>query len=170
MKDQGERNMSEQKRKVPDFKKRTDHYNTTDINDKLIINLRDLSHVIRFLYEGKGSQKRILILLNEMGIVTQRALTQRLGVQPGSASEVLAKLEGAGLIIRTPSGSDRRTADIQLTETGKVKAKEVSVQRKQRHEEMFSCLSREEKQVFLELMEKVYSDWETRYIEKDEDK
>lgn len=162
--------MSEHKGKELNLKKRTDHYRATDINDKLIINLRDLSHVIRFLYEGKGSQKRVLILLNEMGNVTQRLLTQRLGVQPGSASEVLAKLEGAGLIIRTPSASDRRTVDIQLTETGKLKAEEAAARRKQRHEEMFSCLSEEEKQIFLGLMEKVYSDWKTRYIEKAEGK
>ena len=54
------------------------HYQTVGIHDKLIINLRDLSHIMRFLYEGKGSQKRILIIMNEVGIITQRELTERL--------------------------------------------------------------------------------------------
>lgn len=146
------------------------HYNAADINDKLIINLRDLSHTMRFLYEGKGSQKRILIILNEVGSITQRQLTQRLDIKPGSASEVLAKLESAGLIVRMPNAADRRTIDIQLTDAGKVLALEATEQRKQRHEEMFSCLSGEEKQAFLTLMEKIYSDWEMRYFEKDEAK
>lgn len=49
---------------------------------------------MRFLYEGKGSQKRILIVLEDIGgCVTQRQLTERLGIRPGSVSEVIAKLE-----------------------------------------------------------------------------
>ena len=64
-----------------------------NINDKLIMNLRDISHTMRSLYEGRGSQKRILIILHEVGKITQRALTERLGIQPGSASEVIAKLD-----------------------------------------------------------------------------
>lgn len=147
---------------------RMKHYNAVDINDKLIINLRDLGHIMRFLYEGKGSQKRILIILNEVGCITQRELTQRLGVQPGSASEVIAKLESARLIRRTPSPVDRRTTDIQLTDAGKALAEEAAGQRRKRHEEMFSSLSEKEKKTLLSLMEKVYSDWEIRYCEKDE--
>ena len=40
--------------------------------------------------------------------MTQSELTEYLGVQPGSASEVIGKLESAGLIVRTPSEKDRR--------------------------------------------------------------
>lgn len=62
---------------------------TADVNDKLVRNFRDLNHTIRALYEGKGSQRRTLILLLEQGPMTQRALTDLMGVQPGSASEVI---------------------------------------------------------------------------------
>lgn len=145
-----------------------EHYNTLDINGKLVISLRDLSHTMRSLYEGKGSQKQILIVLNELGTITQRALTERLGVQPGSASEVIAKLENAGLITRALSEADRRTADITLTEAGKKLADEALAQRNKRHEEMFACLSDSEKSKLLALLEKINDDWETRYgnIEK----
>lgn len=139
------------------------NYNTLDIDNKLIINLRDLGHMIRFLFEGKGSQKRILIILHETGKITQRELTKRLGIRPGSASEVIGKLESAGLIRRTMSKEDRRTTDIELTETGKIRAKEAAEQRKKRHKEMFFCLSEEEKQIFLELAEKLNRDWSDRY-------
>lgn len=141
-------------------------YTAADINNKLIMNLRDLGHTIRFLFEGKGSQKRILIILGEGGTITQRALTERLGVQPGSVSEVLAKLENAGYILRTPSTDDRRTADIRLTELGKRQAEAAAQQREQRHREMFACLSAEEKELFLSLLEKVNTDWETRFDER----
>lgn len=138
-------------------------YDTMDMDKKLIINLRDLGHVIRFLYEGKGSQKRILIILHEAGGMTQRELTERMGVQPGSASEVIGKLESAGLIQRKRSQTDRRTTDIQLTETGRKRAEEAVEQRKKRHLEMFSCLSAEEKESLLALVEKLNADWDDRY-------
>lgn len=142
-----------------------DRSETYDMDKKLIINLRNLGHVIRFLYEGKGSQKRILIILYEAGSMTQRELTEKIGIQPGSASEVIGKLESAGLITRAPSQTDRRTVDIQLTETGKQQAKEAARQRRIRHQEMFSCLSEEEKTTLLALSEKLNADWDSRYLE-----
>lgn len=141
-----------------------DHAKNADINDRLIINLRDLSHTMRSLYEGKGSQKRILMILDEIGDrITQQKLTERLGIQPSSSSEVVAKLENAGYITRTPNETDRRTADIALTEAGKVIAAQAREQRAFRHEQMFSCLSQEEKEQFLSLLERINQDWEERY-------
>lgn len=134
-----------------------------DINDKLVLQLRDLGKKLSLLYEGKSSQKRILIILRETGAITQQKLTMRLGIQPGSASEVLSKLESAGLITRTASARDRRTTDVKLTETGEKEAEKAAGQRRKRHEEMFSCLSGEEKKDLLSLLEKVNSDWEERY-------
>ena len=135
----------------------------SNINDKLIINLRDLSHMMRLLYEGKASQKRILIILNESETITQKDLTERLGIKPGSASEILSKLESAGWIIRTRNEVDRRTTDICLTDNGRELAAEALAQRQKRHEEMFSCLSGEERQELLSLLERVSADWRIRY-------
>lgn len=135
------------------------HYRAMDMNDKLIINLRDISHMMRAQYEGKASQKRILIILNESESMTQRDLTERLGIQPGSASEILTKLEKAELITRSPNEIDRRTTDIHLTDSGRELAAEALEQRQKRHEKMFSCLSEEEKQQLLFLLEKVCMDW-----------
>lgn len=141
-------------------------YNTLSIDNKLIRNLRDVSHTIRFLYEGKGSQKNILILLNETNGMTQSKLTKRLGILPGSASEVIKKLESAGLIERAPNSSDHRKVDIQLTQSGKVLAQEAALQREKRHQEMFSCLSTEEKNSLLALVEKLNVDWNNRYYHR----
>lgn len=137
---------------------------TNDTREKkLIINLRNLGDTVRFLYEGKGSQKRILIILSETGAITQRDLTKKLGIQPGSASEVIQKLESAGLIRRIPSSTDRRTMEINLTKKGLVEAKKASEAREKRHLEMFSCLSEEEMNTLLTLTEKLSTDWEKRY-------
>lgn len=144
-------------------------YDSLDMDNKLIRNLRELGHTIRFLFEGKGSQKRILIILHETGTITQRELTERIGIKPGSASEVIGKLESSGLICRTQSEVDRRTTNIELTETGRVQAEEAASQRKKRHQEMFSCLSPEEKETLLMLLEKLNTDWDARYHGQDRD-
>ncbi|MBD5543037.1 MAG: MarR family transcriptional regulator [Lachnospiraceae bacterium] len=139
-----------------------------DCNDNLIIHFLDINHTMRFLYEGRGSQKHILIVLLETETITQKKLTKRLGIQPGSASEVLAKLEKGGLIVRTENPDDRRTTYITLTKQGQILAEEAIMQRKNRHKEMFSCLTEDEKSTLLALLEKINADWQKRYQNKND--
>jgi len=143
-----------------------ERYSKLDRDNKLIWNLRDIGHIMRTVSEGKGSQNRILIVLSELGSTTQRELTEYLGIQPGSASEVIGKLESAGWIVRKPSEKDRRTTDITLTKEGKAKAKEAASARKKRHEEMFACLSEDEKENLLVLLEKLNDNWNRWYEDK----
>lgn len=138
-------------------------YQPFDINNQMIRNFWDISHTMRQISEGKGSQKRILMILKENREITQRELIRHLGIQPGSASEVIGKLEAAGLILRTPSQTDHRTADIRLTEAGEAAAGEAYAKREQRHQEMFACLSEGEKQTLLGLLEKINMSWSQQY-------
>ncbi|MCD7709084.1 MAG: MarR family transcriptional regulator [Clostridiales bacterium] len=135
----------------------------TGDNIELLFLLRDIGDIIRMLYEGRGSQKNVLITLLESGAITQSDLTRRIGVRPGSASEVLSKLERGGLIERTCDKADRRTADISLTAEGEAQARAASEARIKRHAEMFSCLTAEEKRQMIALADKLYRDWEKRY-------
>lgn len=138
-------------------------YDILDKGNRLIWNFRDIAHTMRQTSEGKGSQKRVLIILRESGSMTQKELTDRLGVQPGSVSEVLGKLEASGLIRRVPNGTDRRTTDICLTEAGEVAAEEAYTQRQQRHQQMFSSLTDQEKDQLLLLLEKLNADWDIKF-------
>lgn len=106
--------------------------------------------------EGKGSQKRVLIILLENNRMTQKELTDRLGVHPGSASEILAKLEGNGMILRTANEKDRRTTDV--VQKGRVMAQEAYESRNARHQAMFEVLSDGEKETLIALLERVNSD------------
>lgn len=124
---------------------------------ELIHNIRNLSDTIRFLYEGRGSQKNILMTLLKRGEMSQRDLTERLEIKPGSASEVLGKLEESGLIVRTPSESDRRTFILRLTDEGRAAAEEYQRARMERHRRMFSCLSTGEKEDLICLLSKLNS-------------
>lgn len=134
-----------------------------DTESRLVRHFRDIGHVIRQISEGRGSQKRVLITLLQSGPVTQTALTEYLRIQPGSASEVLSRLEELGWIQRTANEEDRRTVLISLTDAGLKEAQEALRQRKQRHSEMFSVLSGEEQQELLTLLEKLGADWDNRY-------
>ena len=134
-------------------------YDALDVNNKLIWNFRDIGHILRHRSEGKGSQKRILMILSDSGPITQRELTEVLGIQPGSASEGIGKLEASGLIVRSPSESDRRTTDVCLTKAGLAAAEAARAEREERHRQLFSCLSEEEKRTLLALVEKVNLAW-----------
>lgn len=136
-----------------------------DKENQLVSNLRDLGYTIRFLSASRGSQKTVLIILYEAGNMTQRDLTERLGVQPGSASEVIIKLEHAGLIQRTTSREDRRTTDIQLTPAGRKEAKEAAKEREKRCRELFMSLSEDEKDILLNLTGRLNEEWSHRYHE-----
>lgn len=131
----------------------------TDENLELILALRDACHTLHQLYEGKGSQTGVLIALGETGPITQRKLTEQLGICSASASEVIAKLERAELICRSPNPADGRTVDITLTEEGQRQSLAARQQRIQRHREMFACLSEDEKQQLQTLLGKLNAAW-----------
>lgn len=133
-------------------------YENKDVNDKILLNIRDLEQKIHFLYEGKKSQRRVLILLRENGSMTQREMTEKLNVKPASASEVLTKLANKGFIIRVPSSIDKRTMVISLTDEGAKIADEAYRYRSLRIVEMLSCFDDEEKDELLSLLEKMNTD------------
>lgn len=143
----------------PPFAVSTEAYNAMDTDGKLGILLHELHHMSRFGMESRGGQGRILRLLANEGDMTQRLLTEKLGIQPGSVSEVIGKLERAGYVTRSENAEDRRTADIHLTQAGRERAEA----REQEKPELFSALSEEEKSQLLTLLERLRGDWRDRF-------
>lgn len=134
-----------------------------DINARLAANFRSIGHTLRSMREGRGSQSHILVTLAGKDGLTQSALTEMLGIQPASASEALAKLDGAGLITRSVNADDKRTSDIHLTEAGKKLASEAMHERHKRQERMFTSLSDDEKEQLLLLLEKLNAAWDEEF-------
>ena len=139
-------------------------YNEKDTVGKLVSNFWKISRVLRDTYDGRGSQRRVLLKSGD--VITQSALTERLDIQPGSASEVLAKLEAAGLIQRTANDKDRRTINISLTENGRVAAQEAYAKRDKVRHELMSNLNETEQEELLKLLEKLTADYSARYPKK----
>lgn len=141
-------------------------YEKSNIDEKILMNLRDTEHILRNVSEGRVSQKKILILLNEVGKITQKKLTKKLHVKSEFSSEILSKMEDSGLIKRTDSKKDKRSKDIKLTKEGKKEAVLAGAQMASLHSEMFSCLDITEKEQFLSILEKLSLDWDSRYLVK----
>lgn len=139
-----------------------EQYSALSTEEKLGVQLRELGRMARFHMESSGGQGRILSILAWEGGMTQRALTEKLGIQPGSASEVIGKLERAGFIERSENESDRRTSDIRLTDAGRAQTESESDEQPK----LFSALSAEEQQQLLALLEKLTADWKVRFPRK----
>lgn len=92
--------------------------------------------------------------------VTQKEISEGLGITAASLSEVLMKLERKGYITRFKDETDRRFIRVRLTEEGE-DALETSVTET---EDPFSSLSEEEQETLKQLLGKLLSDWEVRYI------
>lgn len=135
-----------------------EEYASLDTDGKLNVLLHDLSHMSRFGMENRTGQSRILQILAQSGDITQRILTAKLGIQPGSVSELLRKLERSGYITRSANESDRRTTDVHLTDAGR----EIYEASEQDNPSLFSALTDEEKDQLLILLEKLRADWRER--------
>ena len=131
------------------------------IDEKLFALLNRLGRAGHGAFNGKSSQNRILQILSKSGRMTQRELTSQLEIQPGSVSEIIKKLETAGLISRQSNSEDRRTVDIALTDAGKTQAEASCTQTA--HQALFESLTDDEKQQLLSLLEKVGQDWHHRF-------
>ena len=71
------------------------------------------------------SQGRALLILADEGSLPQKALVERLGVKAQSASEMVRKLEGRGLVVRKRSDADARAFNVSITDEGRALAAEM---------------------------------------------
>lgn len=98
-------------------------------------------------HRGQG---RILALLKLQPGISQSELAYLLGMRPQSVGELLAKLEKAGLVERTPSETDKRVLHVKLTEAGaKAAEKRVEVA------EPFAALTEEEQAILAGYLDRI---------------
>ncbi|MGN0998886.1 MAG: MarR family winged helix-turn-helix transcriptional regulator [Faecousia sp.] len=105
------------------------------------------------------TQGRILKILYHQGPMTQKTLQDKLDIQPGSMSEIAAKLEHKGLLCREKDPVDKRKILLTLTEAGRADVEQFQKQGKRHHTENFDVLTQEEQQQLLLLLEKLLENW-----------
>ena len=124
-------------------------------DDELIKAITEARSFLHMLYDGNGSQKNLLMYLLENGPVTQRVLTDTMGVKPSSMSEIISKLEKSGLVVKTPDPKEYRTRIVSITDDGIRVAEEERIRQQKVHELFLSPLDSDEKAVLMELLHKL---------------
>ena len=118
--------MANDKRRKPDNARIMQKY--MDFNSALMRGMRgrhrgDAKFGAAGFRMANESQGRALLMLDEEGSLPQKELVSRLGVKAQSASEMVRKLEGRGLVVRNRSAADARAYDVAITEDGRALAK-----------------------------------------------
>ncbi|WP_334138129.1 MarR family winged helix-turn-helix transcriptional regulator [Corynebacterium variabile] len=115
-----------------------------------------------FRGEIRSGQGRVLGILALQSPLPQKNLAFMLGVRPQSLSELIAKLETAGLVTRERDENDRRSFLIELTDAGREAASEIDAST---GEDPFDVLTDEEREMWCALTTKVTDALEEKYPE-----
>ncbi len=109
---------------------------------------------------GLGGKQHVLkTLLGSGGEMTQRELLEEMSISSASLSEVLGKLERAGLIRRERSEADKRQLEIVLTETGTGLACTMVENEREFEANALSILSDDEKRDLLATLDRIFDYW-----------
>lgn len=114
----------------------------------------------RYVSEGKPTrnpyrgQGRVLAALNVEPEISQKDLTQQLGMSKQSLAELLGKLEKSGLIQRTQSEKDKRSVIVRLLPKGREAANEL-VDFDCNVEPIFDCLDENEREQFVGYLKRI---------------
>ncbi len=110
------------------------------------------SNIISRRIGGNASRRRIIALLDERGPLTQRELRELLGIQAGSLSELVSRMEKFGVLTRAVDQRDRRRTVLTLTELGYKRAREP---REMNDERLFAALTPEEREELRQMLQKI---------------
>ncbi len=143
----------------------SDHVTTpTDVD--LMRQMRRCGHLLYHKFSLNFSQNRILLTLHREGPMTQKALMTHLQIQPGSLSEMIAKVECRGLVERSRCEDDRRNFEIRLTPEGVKHAEAFEQDREDMAALLFETLGDEEKQLLSATLLKLHAHWEECTFER----
>ena len=128
-----------------------------EASDDLYTLMRACGHILYHQGGRKSGQGRILRILSHCEAMSQRELQEVLGIQTGSLSEILAKLENAGFIERERDEADRRRSVVRLTPAGRNRAEECC--RDGERQDMFSALDEGQRDQLKKLLTILLADW-----------
>lgn len=128
---------------------------------RLLWNLGFCGHFLHFHSGGRSGKAAIICMIAKNGgEMSQQQLGSFFELKPGSPSEILAKIEGMGLIERTRNPEDRRQLSVRLTEKGAQEAAQEQRRRDDFRNAAFSCLSEEEQVSLMGMLDKIRTHWE----------
>lgn len=103
------------------------------------------------------------MILTERGECSQSDLLEILNIRAASLSELAAKLEEKGFILRERDSVDKRKVIIRLTDEGREWFEKRERETREQEKDMFDCLGEDEKDELLRLVNKLLINWEGRF-------
>lgn len=130
------------------------------LEQRLLHDFGFMGHYIYTERGGRGGKQHVLktLYFND-GKMTQRDLLENTSTTSASLSEVVGKLESQGLVERERSEHDKRQLVVKLTEEGRACAEQVIEGKKRFEADAFSCLTREEREELLTVLDKLRDHW-----------
>lgn len=119
-----------------------------------------MEHAGHYLFHrrgGKAGQLRILRYLSHHENLTQRHLQAKLELSSGSMSEIVAKLESQGFLIRTTDPEDKRQKVLNITEEGRQALRNMRAE--DQRIGLFDCLSEAQRNSLASILETLLENW-----------
>lgn len=132
-------------------------------NKELLLIMEKCGHFLYHRRGGKRGQLKVLKLLKEKGSIIQKELLEILTLKSGSVSETVKKLENQGFIVKEKDESDRRKINITITDTGMKYLDENRKINSEQEKILFTSLSEKEQEDLKRILEKLFSDWESKF-------
>lgn len=129
-------------------------------SDDIIPLIERCAHFIHHRRGGNRAQGKILFILMKEGEMTQKDLQERLGIQAGSISEIVLKLQAKGLIERKKDEKDKRRFKLTITQQGRTHLDEKRKYHMEQEKSLFDELTLEEQAQLQTLLLKVHKSWE----------
>lgn len=130
---------------------------------ELLLLMEQCGHFLHHRRGGKRGQGRILRILMKEEEMTQKELQERLGIQSGSMSEIVLKLEGRGFIAREREETDKRKIKLKITEAGRTFFEERQQEMIEGEKSLFNGLTQDEQEILKGLLTKLLKDWESNF-------
>lgn len=120
---------------------------------------RMCGHYLYYKMGDKGGRRRILVALTEHGALLQKELQEMLGIQSGTISEAIIKMEADGLVEKLRCEKDGRNFIVRLTPEGRAEAKSQMAEYNVRVEQLMSCFSEEQLETLHDLLGIMLEHW-----------
>lgn len=109
-------------------------------------------------FRGKG---KLLSVLSKQDGISQTELANQMDIARASMSELLMKVEKAGLVKRKPDANDKRIIRVYLTQQGKEKAIENSAFTRRLATQVCQSFTQEEMNLLAPLLERMIHELNT---------
>ncbi|MEY2872634.1 MAG: hypothetical protein RLZZ373_5 [Pseudomonadota bacterium] len=106
-------------------------------------------------YDLRPVEYSLLMLLAANAQLTPKQLAQSLALSAPNLTILLDRLQDRGALQRVRSEVDRRSQHVMLTDAGRALADEITIRTPAMEAELDGCLSRAERAMLIELLDKV---------------